>query len=72
MFKASTSLPLNVNRLSVEIDKLLNVITCIITISYLKYFRAETVINFSMKSSESRTAMCAALPIRELAVFGKA
>ena len=42
------------------------------SISYLKYLSAETVMNFSMKSSESRTAIWAALPMRELAVFGKA
>lgn len=39
---------------------------------YLKYFSPATSINFSMKSSESRTAICAARPIRAFAVGGKA
>ena len=39
---------------------------------YWKYLRAAMTRNFSMKSSESRTAMWAARPIRELVLFGRA
>lgn len=39
---------------------------------YWKYFRAATRKNFSKNISESRTAMCAALPMRESAVLGNA
>lgn len=39
---------------------------------YWKYLRAATRKNFSKNISESRTAMCAALPMRESAVLGKA
>ena len=39
---------------------------------YLKYFIAATVMNFSMKISESRTAMWAARPMMEFAVLGRA
>jgi len=39
---------------------------------YLKYFSPATSRNFSMKSSESRTAICAARPIRAFAVGGRA
>lgn len=42
------------------------------SVPYLKYFRPATSRNFSMKSSESRTAMCAARPIRAFAVAGNA
>ena len=39
---------------------------------HLKYLRAATVMNFSMKSSESKTAMWAARPMMVLAVLGRA
>lgn len=39
---------------------------------HLKYLRPVTTRNFSMKSSESSTAMCAARPINEFAVLGSA
>lgn len=39
---------------------------------YWKYLRPATRKNFSKKTSESRTAMWAARPIREFAVLGKA
>lgn len=42
------------------------------SVFYLKYLRPVTRRNFSMKSSESRTAMWAARPIRALAVGGRA
>ena len=40
--------------------------------SHSKYLRPQTTINFSINSSESRTAICAALPIRVLAFDPKA
>ena len=39
---------------------------------YWKYLRAAMTRNFSIKSSESRTAMWAARPIRELVLLGSA
>ena len=37
-----------------------------------KYFKAATIKNFSIKSSESSTAICAALPMSALVLVGKA
>ena len=50
----------------------LDIDTTTTTTTYLKYRSVATMRNFSMNSSESRTAMWAARPIRALVFEGRA